>query len=200
MSTSLLSNARIAVIAAMILIAGFATPIHAQIKTPPAPKPTSSATLTPDQKHKAQLSEIFITAAKAKIAQVALEETATARTKDVNPLMLIAGIAAIAEAISQTRASLVQPAPLPAFSKQWAELKSQQTALADLTLRWIDAKTIGATDVLAELPAITKRIDATNAQIIGMIAKDRGVKAADLQRDFDKQIADLRAKLRDILK
>lgn len=188
------------IVAAIVFIAGFASPIQAQTKTPPAPKPTSSATLTPDQKHKAQLSDIYVTAAKVKIAQVALEETATARTKNVNPLMLLAGLAAIGEAISQTRASLVQPVPLPAYSKQWAEMKSEQAALAELTLKWIDAKTIAATDVLAELPAITQRIDTNNAQIIGMIAKDRGVKAADLQRDFDKQIADLRAKLRDILK
>lgn len=189
-----------AIVAAFVFIAGMVSPIHAQGKTPPAPKPTPSATLTPAQKHMAQLSEIYVTAAKVKITQVALEETATARTKDVNPLMLIAGIAAIAEAISQTRASLVQPAPLPAYGKQWAEMKSEQAALAELTLRWVDAKTIGATDVLAELPAITRRIDANNAQIISMIARERGVKVADLQRDFDKQIADLRAKLREILK
>lgn len=130
-----------------------------------------------------------------------LEETAVARTNDVNSLKLLAGVVAIGESISQTRAALAKPAPVPEFAKQWGELKTHNDALTDIARRWIADKTITAKDVLAELPAIAKRIDVTNAQITTMLARRiPRTPAAQIQRDYDAQISKFRTDIQALLK
>ena len=65
----------------------------------------------------------------------------------------------------------------------------------------ISAKTITAKDVLAELPAIAKRIDVTNAQITTMLARRiPRTTAAQIQRDYDAQIAKFRTDIQALLK
>lgn len=200
----------ISTLAALVFAAAI-TPAYAQAPAPvtttntltsTAPVTTTvTATLTPEQKKLQPFMAVFATAASVKIAQVVLEETAVARTKDVNSLALMAGVLAIGETISQTRAALATPVPAPELGKEWAALKAQNDALTDLARRWIGDKTITAKDVLGELPALSKRIDATNAAIIAQVAKRAPRNsAAQIQRDYDAQISKFRADIQALLK
>lgn len=99
--------------------------------------------------------------------------------------------------IISTLAALAKPSPAPELNKQWAELKAQNDALTDLARRWIADKAITAKDVLTELPAISKRIDTTSAAVIAQVAKRAPRNsAAQIQRDYDAQIAEFRAKIK----
>lgn len=197
----------ITALAAGVLIAATPTQSHAQA---PAPITTTgtltatsaiTATLTPAQKQQQVYAAIYSTAASVKIAQVVLEETAVARANNVDNLKLLAGVLAIGESISQTRAALAKPAPAPELSKEWAALKAQNDALTDLARRWIADKSITAKDVLAEMPAIAKRIDTTNAQITTLIAKRiPRANASQLQRDYDAQISKFRTEIQALLR
>ena len=196
----------IVTLSALAIAASCITPSHAQNATPPITTPitttvTVTATLTPAQKQQKQMGGIYMTGAIVKATQVMLEETATARTKNGNSMSIVAGVLAIAGVVSETKSILAQPAALPEFSKHWADLKAHNNALIDLTRRWAIDKTIVAKDVLAELPAISKRIDATNAAIHALIVKRAGRgTAADLQRDYDAQIATFRTQIQALLK